>query len=460
MVVMTNNSGIESELTGMGCQSKQCECIKELDTARKSYHDLRVQYSRLEAERNQYLQDLHQQDQRCRTLEQEIQRLQNEIQIVRRRERDLEMDLADTRSDLKKAKATIQVQSRAIQGRPARNNPPQAHPQPSHALSQYAQDFGFGPKPLINIRPDPRESLYGPPQLQDTPYRPTSSRHLYSDDARNQALTKIQPDDPQWDIQWPTEFSNFFARVEKFCHDNFNVPNEETDAEWSLTLADTIARESHRNHVTDLVNDCRTRYLLLTRIILSWIDSHYFHVKIVKGFSKDSDTKVHEYHRQMKNMTSMSTSTHRALATAEAATIHDITKEPGWEAWKTNRIREDVNKLMSRLASAIAPGSHRALLGQTLQSILIDAWRIGLMMATRPLVFHVWFPPARDESLFNPKTMLNRNPYGRQVVTPDELEKRGAKVGLGITPHVTILDLFGEKGETRTVHLAGVVLRE
>ncbi|KAL8937831.1 MAG: hypothetical protein Q9216_004225 [Gyalolechia sp. 2 TL-2023] len=431
----------------------------ELGRLRQSYQDLRARYAVVETERDRFRHERNQQHQESLILGLELERLQKELQVAKGRERELEVELEGSREDLRQARATIQDYSRGdVATRPASRH---AALQSSQTVSRFVEDYGFGPRPISITRHDPRETLYAQPQPLATPYRPDneSSGPTYSNDARIDASRQHQvlvarSSDAEWDVQWPTELSSLFARVERFCSDYFKTPNEEADKQWPTLLADNIARESHPDHVSSLVSDQRTRHLLITRIILSWLETHCFHVRLIKGFSDRTDKAVYNLRRQVKQENS--TDVRRGLAQAQADTIVELTRQPSFEAWKTDRIRDELNRMMTRLTSALTPGTNLALAGNTFESILADAWRIGLMMATRTLVFQMWFPPCA--TLFDPRTMLNSNPYELQG-TPDELVQRRARVSLGVTPHVNIKDLMKEDEDPKTVHLANVILR-
>lgn len=438
----------------LGRQMTPSECSVELNRLRQSYQNLRAQYAVVETERNRSRHECNQQ-------RLELERLQSDLQVAKRRERELEVELKGSQEAVRKAQATISEQSRTISGRDVATRPASHHDslQSSQAVSRFVEDYGFGPRPISITRPDPRDSLYAPPQLEATPYRldNQSSLSLYSNDARQDASRQCQvvarSSDAEWDVQWPTEFSSLFARVERFCSDYFNIPDKEADRQWPFLLADNIVRESNQDHVSGLASDNRTRHLLIARIILSWLEAHCFHVRLIKGFSDHTDKVVYNLRRQVKQGNSIDV--RRGLAQAQADTVVELTRNPSFETWKTDRIKDEVNRMMTRLISALIPGTNLAQVGNTFKSILADAWRIGLMMATRTLVFQMWFPPCATP--FDPRSMINGNPYELQG-TPDELVQRGARVSLGVTPQITIKDLMEEEGP-KTVHLANVVLR-
>lgn len=431
------------------------ECSTELNRLRQSYQNLRARYAVVETERDRSRHECNQQ-------KLELERLRSDLQVAKRRERELEVELKASQEAVRKAQVTISEQSRTISGRDVATRSVSHHEalQLSQTVSRFVEDYGFGPRPISITRPDPRDSLYAPPQLEATPYRldNQSSRSLYSNDARNDASRQRQvaarSNDAEWDVQWPTEFSSLFARVERFCSDYFTIPNEEADKQWPFQLADNIVRESNKDHVSGLASDNRTRHLFITRIILSWLEAHYFHIRLIKGFSDHTDTAVFNLRRQVKQENSIDV--RRALAQAQVDTIVELTRNPSFETWKTDRIKDEVNRMMTRLISALTPGTNLAHVGNTFHSILADAWRIGLMMATRPLVFEMWFPPYATP--FDPRSMINGNPYELKG-TPDELVQRRARVSLGVTPQIFLKDPMGEEEEPKTVHLANVVLR-
>ncbi|KAL8760366.1 MAG: hypothetical protein Q9184_003372 [Pyrenodesmia sp. 2 TL-2023] len=379
---------------------------------------------------------------RCQALENELSRLEDQLANTKRSESRVQVELETVRGDLRRARQTIQQQSRAIEGRKPVETTTSLQPA-SGVVSRYVENYGFGDRPAATAQLDPKNQLYAPAA--------PASRDLL-----NQLSTIANRSVPR--IEWAAEFTSLFKKIERFCLDNMNVPDEATDEEWPRMLAFHIAEESSPEHVTSLISDPRTRYLLIARLIIDWIESHFFKIKIIKGFSPDYDTKIYELHRKIKAESSLHL--RRGLTQAECDTILELTQHPSFPSWRLTQIRESTNTLLQRLKAAIKPHTNHALLGETFASIVADAFDIGLKIATRPLVVHMWFPPSAETTLFNPRCMLHRNVYAQATtVTPDELEKRGARIALGVTPVITVVDLMEEKEEEKTVHLADVVVR-
>ncbi|KAI4149259.1 MAG: hypothetical protein L6R39_002548 [Caloplaca ligustica] len=424
---------------------------RELESTRRRLYDLQIRCRALEQERSQYIdvnnasmQEAARSRERRRELEATIRHLTDELRMAQARERALQVELENARNELRRARETIQVQSKAIE-RPHPTTNMAVQPSSSGAGgARYTEDFGFGPKPVPVHRPDPREELYAPAQSF----------------TRDQQLLPPPPAaNPLPRVEWASEFTSLFRMVENFCKDYLNVPDPNADEQWPLENADLIARESSPEHVMSLVSDPRTRYLLITRIILTWFVSHVFHPKIIKSFDRDAEARVRSIHAQLRN-SQPNTPFRRALAQAEADTVRELMETPGFEAWRIHQVRAAVNELLARLRPAMDPSVNKALLGNTFERIMHEAWRVGLLLATTPVEAHISFPPSSPvNTLFNSRCMLYRNVYNRVAMTPQELERKGARVALGVSPCIEVTDLVGEGKEKGVmVHFADVVV--
>ncbi|KAL8723786.1 MAG: hypothetical protein Q9181_007202 [Wetmoreana brouardii] len=445
------------------------ECSIELKKTKKEYKDLQARYTTLDAVKNQYLQGQNhllqqasEKDRRCQEMDFQLNHLKTEIHGCKQRGRALEQELAALQQELAKAKTTIHIQSQAIQrGRdsgPFRTATNQATPHrgPANAGDRFVENYGFGYKSVQPPRPDPRESLYAPSHYLDK--GPSVAAGHGSQRVPNSAAPAgalvLLTHGRQQEFAWATEFSALCSKLEDFCRVYFNRPDNDADQYWPVTLGDKIVQESSPNHVVSLASDHSTRYHLLTRIILSLIEWHFFHSKIIKGFSEAYDYKILNLRRQVVENSPMHVV--RRQAQAEVDTIKDMIVQPGFQLWKTRQIQNGVNDIMSRLRPAIAPGFQPTLLGNTFATILDDAWRIGIAIATSTSTFDFRFPAFYSH--FDPTCMLNRDPYIRG--NPNQLQARGARVALGITPYISMTDIMTDSADNvHGVHMANVLLR-
>ncbi|KAL8725670.1 MAG: hypothetical protein Q9166_007213 [cf. Caloplaca sp. 2 TL-2023] len=445
----------------------------EVRETRRRYNDLEVQFSAVKAQRDQYLaerdrykQETEIQAARNRGLDDQLQHIKQQMDSVQSRHRLLEQEFTAANDELTRARATIKIQSQAIEGRVdttidrsiAGHTTSQTQAlAPAAPARRFGQDYGFGLKPL-----DPRESLYGqsmpqyPPTGTSTGYesswQPRAIEAPRQDPAVSSALV-VQPQLPKPEVPWASEFSSLFQSIEKYCAKYFNTLTGDADRSWPLTLGHTVVEEANAGHTIDLAIDQETRYLLLTRIIIGWIDNRCFHSRIVKGFSQQSDQAVQDIRRQTRS--NISIDVRRALARAEASTIEEITRAPGFDSWKQRQIRDGVKTMMPRLTEAAVPGAPLDVLGKAFETLFADSWRVGLLMATCPLQFSIRFPTIGAR--FDSTIMLNRDPY--VMGPPTEVERKGARVALGITPYITVKDLLSAKMGERSVHMANILLR-
>ncbi|KAL8809962.1 MAG: hypothetical protein Q9200_002971 [Gallowayella weberi] len=384
---------------------------------------------------------------RIENLNRDSEDMTRQIEALTRRCNALDSELRDTNNQLHRARATISIQSKNFKKLTTIDRNTSQAPPPAPPVEQYGVNFGFGIVPTVpklpDPRPDPREKLYAGP-------RPNQSIST--------ALT-IRLQEPQQEINWSRLYSSLFTSIEKYCRTYLNEPKDANDQQWPLTLGRSIVEESSAKHVLQLAADKNTRYLLLTRIIVGWIDNHCFHSRIVKRFSAETDQKVQDLRRQPSpdNVNYDNIEYRRGLAQAQAATIEEITRTPGFDSWRRHQIRQGVNTMMPRLTPAIGSGVRLTMLADEFRSILEDGWRVGLQMATCTQQVEIKFPTARETTRFDPGCMLNRDPY--IMGPPDELVRQGAHVALGITPYITVKELLAAKVEERPVHHANVLLR-
>ncbi|KAL8782805.1 MAG: hypothetical protein Q9213_005084 [Squamulea squamosa] len=448
-------------------QQGNVDHMKELQELRRKYDDTKIHYwasvrqrEQYVNERDQYQQQAEEQTKRCQALEEEVKQLKRQMKTEEKRHLALEQDYEQMFEELNRARSTIKLQSEKIEGRvdttlvkTTKDMAIRQKQPPPPPASRFGEDYGFGLKPFAPRRSedryDPRESLYEGPHD-----RRQNIGTLAANLTTSTALT-IRPQQDKREIPWASEFSSLFLRIEQYCKTYLDLANENADDEWPQRLAYDVVQESSVNHVTQIGEDHQVRHLLLARVIIGWIANHYFHSRIIKGFSQETDKKVQDTRRQTRADNSIDCV--RALAHAEAKTIEGITQAPGFDSWRASQIHRDVNTMVSRLREAIVPGATSAPLGKALESILADGWRVGLLMATCTDQFAINFPTATPQTIFDPRVMLNRDPY--ITAPPTEVEKWGARVALGITPHITVKSLQTAKMEERSVHMANVLLR-
>ncbi|KAI4248792.1 MAG: hypothetical protein L6R40_000803 [Gallowayella cf. fulva] len=427
----------------------------ELQVLRRRCRDLEDWVQKVEAQRDTYVR--------------ERDNYQLQTELLDSRCRTIEAELVAANDELNKARSTIKIQSQTIEGRTdstalvwtTRDRRTSQTDPPVPPVSQFGENYGFGIKSIAHkrndSRVDPRERLYAPPQrrrLAEQITASSSSAGPRPDQSFSAALT-IRPQQPRQEIDWSRKFTSLFLNIEKYCLAYLNVPDKDNDQEWPLGLGYSIVEESSAGHVLQLAANKETRYLLVTRIVIGWIDNRYFHARIIKGFSAETDQKVQDIRRQARPDNHIDF--RRGLAQAEASTIEEITRTPGFDRWRQAQIQEGVNTMMPRLKPAMAPGVHLPLLGNAFGSILEDAWEVGLLMATCTDQFDIQFPTAGPATRFDPRVMINRDPYFKGP--PTDLERQGARVALGITPYITVKDILAAKMEERPVHMATVLLR-
>ncbi|KAL8715598.1 MAG: hypothetical protein Q9220_000934 [cf. Caloplaca sp. 1 TL-2023] len=146
--------------------------IQECHSLRAQNAMLEDRCKRLSQERSQTVRDIEEAAARYHALDQELETRTDQLRIATERLTQLEYDFRTATDDLDKARKTITIQSRAIQGhrdtatvRPTSNQVVVHQPPPVN--NRFGIDCGFGFKAVSTAAPDPRESLYAPSQYED-----------------------------------------------------------------------------------------------------------------------------------------------------------------------------------------------------------------------------------------------------------------------------------------------------
>ncbi|KAL8841310.1 MAG: hypothetical protein Q9176_003403 [Flavoplaca citrina] len=434
----------------------------ELTELRHKYRRLKTRYHEVEAQRDTYVEErdryqeqAREQTRRSRVLEQEVAELKRQVQTEKGSRKAMELEHKQMFDELNRARATIKIQCDQIEGRidatlvkkttdvaVRHKNPP---PPPA---KRFGENYGFGIKPAVE---DPRESLY---ELEPAQQQRQPMGKWRAIEGTSRALT-MQPKEPRYDFPWSSQLSSLFVRIEQYSRTYLSLVTKDEDDQWPQKLAFDVVEESDVDHVEKIAADGQVRHMLLSRFIVSWIANHYFHSRIVKGFSKETDQKVQATRSQTRPDNPIELV--RTLAQAEAKAIEEITLAPGFDSWRAGQLRLDFEIMTTRLQEAIVPrAASPPPLGKAFGSILADGWRVGLRMATCTDQFTFRFPTAITSTKYDHRVHLNRDPY--ITGPPAELEKQGVSIALGITPYITVNNPLAAKMEEQPVHLANVLL--
>ncbi|KAL8848369.1 MAG: hypothetical protein Q9221_006618 [Calogaya cf. arnoldii] len=444
----------------------------ELREVRRKYNLLKIRFVEAEAQRDTYVRErdryqdqVREQTKRSRALEQEVAEMKQQMQTEERRHKAMEQDFKAMNDELNRTRATIKIQSETIEGRvdttlvkTTKDLATRPKQPPAPPANKFGENYGFGIQPVVarssKDRYDPRESLYEPEPAQQ---RKPHAGSWKANPGTSTALTiRPQPAKQGYEFPWASQLSGLFLRIEQCCRTYLDLAIEKADEQWPVKLAYDVVAESSVDHVKAIAADPQTRHLLLSRFIVGWISNNYFHSRIARRFSKESDEKVQAIRRQTRPDNSIDVV--RTLARAEAEAIEEITKAPGFGSWKDGQLRHGVDTMTTSIQEAIVPGAGDSSppLDTAFESIVADGWLMGLRMATCTDQFSILFPKSTPSTKFDPRVMMNRDPY--ITGPPAKLEEWGARVTLGITPHITIKDLLAAKMEEQSVHKAQVLL--
>lgn len=347
------------------------------------------------------------------------------------------------------------------------------NPFPNPSPQDQRQNFTTGPAPHGQ-----RQSPFPGPALVN---QPSNSAHVPMPYASNSAthssnwradamgpLTQTRPyaepsamatqgQQPQEQITWSTEFSKFFKLTEEWARNYANSPNRAKDLTLPDGLLKALANNSHSDQVMGLISSAGTRYLLVARMVNSWVGNDLFQPHVLKQYSHSFDQKVRRFREGLADP-DVPVSVRQGLLRVIADTAKELTSTDDFDAFVEHHILEEVSSLWDRLAYLFASGISQTQAWADLQHIFREGFRIAVLMLCTPLSYCFTYPSVDRNSYFNPGCMINRDLTYKD--NPLMLLRRGLRVRLGITPVIVTTSYVGPSIVPQTVHLANVLLMQ
>lgn len=267
----------------------------------------------------------------------------------------------------------------------------------------------------------------------------------------------LQGQNTKEQIMWPTEFTNFFKLTEEWARNYTNAPDLTKDPALTKAVIASFAKQCNTDHVMHLLCSGPSRYLMVARMVNSWISIDLFRPEALKGFSTSIDKKIDGYRKQLDP--NATTNSRCGLLRAIADTVKELTSAVDFGGCVKDRIMHQLSSLWDRVTLFLAPGIAEKQAWEDLRHIFDRAYRIVVLMLCNPFSFEFEYPSVGRE-YFNPSCMINRdNAYTED---PFSLHRRRLRIRLGITPVVRITDYTtpATSAQKQTVHFANVLLMQ
>ncbi len=144
----------------------------------------------------------------------------------------------------------------------------------------------------------------------------------------------------------------------------------------------------------------------------------------------------------------------RAMYQSMAKIVVEARGKPGFERFVEERSEDTAIKLYALLQPTMHGGTSVELAWRDLRKLMAVGHGLGVSMCAVPYSFHIRFPPAGAP--FDPSCMVSHDPLVRE--DPVALQKRGARLKLGVTPLIKKDEFRDAATGPQTIHYAKVLL--
>lgn len=248
-------------------------------------------------------------------------------------------------------------------------------------------------------------------------------------------------------------FADLFDHVADWAYRYANTPSTQADSSLPQNLKQRLMNAATKTTAHKIMSSQSTRYLLVAKVIISWIQSNVFKESAFSGLDKNIDETTNETRKKIFNDTP---------APVRFVFLQDIANQFG-KLRKAANYHDYLSALSHRRAEelwgVIRPLMYVKTEGdwQSMHNLVREAHRVAEMQLADIAEFRLFFPKVHDP--FNDASMANMDGEFDNF-SADELMVRRANVRLGVTPQV-MARVTSPDGTivTKTLMKAGVLLK-
>lgn len=248
-------------------------------------------------------------------------------------------------------------------------------------------------------------------------------------------------------------FSDLFDNVVEFAYIYVNAPSTHQDSNLPQGLKEMLMSAATKTTAAKIMSSQNTRYLLIAKVILSWIQSNVFTEGALTGLDQEVDNAVTETRKKIFNNTP---------APVRFVFLQDIANQFA-KLKKYSEYDEFLASISHKRAvelwNIVRPLMYNKIEGDwsNLHNLVKEAHRVAETQLLETAEFRLFFPKVGDP--FNDASMMNMDPQFDHLA-PDELMVQRANVRLGAIPQV-MARVTSPGGEitTKTLVKAGCLLK-
>lgn len=245
----------------------------------------------------------------------------------------------------------------------------------------------------------------------------------------------------------------FFDIVVDFAYKYVNYPSNARDSQMPQDLKTRLLQAASRQTAFGLMSSQQTRYFLVSKIIIQWIDHNVFSSNPFSGLHQDIDQSITTTKAKMSDNTP---------AVVRHVYLQEIVRQYGQLKSLTNYedfLNTRIHQRSTELWNMIRPLMHHNNPGdwEHMYMLIQQAHRLAELQVSDLAEHRLFFAKVNDK--FELETMINMDEKYRNL-RPYDIMAHGGLIRLGAIPKVVcrVTDAKGSE-EIKTVTKAGVLLR-
>lgn len=278
---------------------------------------------------------------------------------------------------------------------------------------------------------------------------PTQSDFISSTSSLN-----IRADDRP-EFIWSSELANYFKLTEEWASKYTKVPNQLGDGDLGPGLMTAFSSQAEPEHRQSLLSSGATRYFMIARMLNTWVTGDILKAAAFKPFWPGIDEKAGELKPAIEAYAPVHVVS--ALLYDLSSSAKEMRGASGFQEWIDHQVHWRCFHSWAHLKQILDPGIEEEKAWNDLVYLFLEAYRLSVLMMVHPLPFKLTYPPPGRNSMFDPATMLNRDPIFRG--DPPSIVRQGMRIRLAITPSIMTTDYAAGSVTPQTCHHANVLLQ-
>ncbi|KAI1610118.1 hypothetical protein EDD37DRAFT_653404 [Exophiala viscosa] len=226
------------------------------------------------------------------------------------------------------------------------------------------------------------------------------------------------------------QFQKVWYMAERYCWAHVNHVSTQKDGNMPQAVKDRIVQTAAPVHAYPLMGSPLTRYMMATKVVVQWIIKNILKHDSFRGFDLEVDAAIEANKNQIYQSTPAQVK--YQLLNNIGYQMSVLQKKPGFDGFVNHLARDRGNQLWQ----IINPMMHErsSCDWEDLHLLMTEAHTLAQLMFSGADQYRFETPNGND--MFNKTTMVPRFSEPSKGMQAEQLEARGMRIKLALTPEV------------------------